>query len=63
MTCDGDEEGTIADPEAAVVAWGQRCREGGWVADDAFSCVVKSQKRKSNKIYKTELTKVRYKIK
>ena len=27
----------------------------------AFSCVVKTQKRWSNKIYKTELTKIRYK--
>ena len=26
----------------------------------SFSCVVKTQKRWSNKIYKTELTKTRY---
>ena len=29
--------------------------------DVSFSCVVKSQRRWSNKIYKTELTKIRYK--
>ena len=28
-------------------------------ADGAFSCIVKSQKRRSNKIYKTKLTKIR----
>ena len=28
--------------------------------DVSFSCVIKSQKRWSNKIYKTELTKIRY---
>ena len=28
--------------------------------DRLFSCVVKTQKRWSNKIYKTELTKIRY---
>ena len=30
------------------------------VIDDAFSCVVKSQKCRSNKISKTELKKTRY---
>ena len=30
------------------------------VSDMSFSCVVKSQRRWSNKIYKTELTKIRY---
>ena len=30
--------------------------------DGSFSCVVKTQKRWSNKIYKTKLTKIRYKI-
>ena len=34
-----------------------------YVTDEAFLCVVKTQKRKSKKIYKTELTKIRYKIK
>ena len=29
----------------------------------AFLCVVQTQKPRSNKIYKTELTKIRYKIK
>ena len=29
--------------------------------DVSFLCVVKSQRRWSNKIYKTELTKIRYK--
>ena len=29
-------------------------------ADVSFSCVVKTQRRWSNKIYKTELTKTRY---
>ena len=29
--------------------------------DGSFSCVVKTQKRWSNKIYKIELTKIRYK--
>ena len=29
--------------------------------DGSFSCVIKTQKRWSNKIYKTELTKIRYK--
>ena len=28
--------------------------------DGSFSCVVKTQRRRSNKIYKTELTKTRY---
>ena len=28
--------------------------------DGSFSCVVKTQKYRSNKIYKTELTKIRY---
>ena len=28
--------------------------------DGSFSCVVKTQRRWSNKIYKTELTKIRY---
>ena len=28
--------------------------------DVSFSCVVKTQRRRSNKIYKTELTKTRY---
>ena len=37
--------------------------EGSVGNDDEFSCVVKSQKRRSNKIYKTELTEIRYKIK
>ena len=32
-----------------------------WYADVSFSCVVKTQKCWSNKIYKTELTKIRYK--
>ena len=31
--------------------------------DEAFLCVIKAQEPKSNKIYKTELTKIRYKIK
>ena len=31
------------------------------VVDRSFSCVVKSQRRWSKKIYKTELTKIRYK--
>ena len=30
-------------------------------ADVSFSCIIKSQKCRSNKIYKTELTKIRYK--
>ena len=40
-------------------------REGGgkamdWCVDVSFSCIVKTQRRWSNKIYKTELTKIRY---
>ena len=31
------------------------------MTDGSFSCVVKTQKRWSNKIYKTKLTKIRYK--
>ena len=31
--------------------------------DVAFLCVVKTQQRGSKKIYKTELTKIRYKVK
>ena len=31
-----------------------------WYTDESFSCVVKTQRRWSNKIYKTELTKTRY---
>ena len=38
---------------------GIRC----WEGDVAFLCIVKTQKCKSNKIYKTELTKIRNKIK
>ena len=35
--------------------------EGGrTLSDVSFSCVVKSQRRWSNKIYKTKLTKIRY---
>ena len=30
-------------------------------SDESFLCVVKTQRRWSNKIYKTELTKTRYK--
>ena len=30
------------------------------MTDMSFSCVVKTQRRWSNKIYKTELTKTRY---
>ena len=30
------------------------------LGDGSFSCVVKTQKCRSNKIYKTELTKIRY---
>ena len=30
------------------------------ISNESFSCVVKSQRRWSNKIYKTELTKTRY---
>ena len=38
------------------------CRPIGlkWVFDGSFSCVVKTQKRFSNKIYKTKITKIRY---
>ena len=31
-----------------------------WALDVSFSCVVKTRRRWSNKIYKTELTKTRY---
>ena len=31
-----------------------------WCTNVSFSCVVKTQRRWSNKIYKTELTKTRY---
>ena len=34
-----------------------------WYMKKNFSAVIKHTKRKSNKIYKTELTKIRYKIK
>ena len=45
-------------------ALGVGSREMGQVVVDvSFSCVVKTQKCWSNKIYKTELTKIRYKIK
>ena len=30
------------------------------ISDVSFSCVIKSQRRWSNKIYKTEFTKTRY---
>ena len=33
------------------------------VIDGSFSCVVKTQKRRSKKFIKTELTEIRYKIK
>ena len=35
--------------------------KGERVPDGSFLCVVKTQKHWSNKIYKTELTKIRYK--
>ena len=31
-----------------------------WTSDVSFSCVVKTQRRWSNKIYKTELTNTTY---
>ena len=37
------------------------CRGGGGEGDGSFLRVVKSQRRWSNKIYKTKLTKIRYK--
>ena len=37
------------------------CGRSKKVTDVAFSCVVKTQRRRSKKIYKTELTKIRYK--
>ena len=37
-----------------------RCFKLKHVDDVSFSCVVKTQRRCSNKIYKTELTKARY---
>ena len=33
---------------------------GNVLTDVSFSCIVKTQRRWSNKIYKTELTKIRY---
>ena len=39
---------------------GEKFGTRGIVADVSFSCVVKTQRRWSNKIYKTELTKTRY---
>ena len=48
---------------------GSQCSDGdviwarGGGGDGAFSCIVKTQQRRSNKIYKTKLTKIRYKIK
>ena len=36
------------------------CLECGVVGDVSISCVVKTQRRWSNKTYKTELTKTRY---
>ena len=44
-------QGHVAEPRGPTRAW--RC-------DVSFSCVVKSQRRWSNKIYKTKLTKTRY---
>ena len=38
----------------------QETQENGLIIDVSFLCVVKTQKRWSNKIYKTELTKTRY---
>ena len=35
-------------------------RRDKWSADVSFSCVVKTQRRWSNKIYKTKLTKIKY---
>ena len=40
------------------IGWWFNLRGGG--GDVSFSCVVKTQRRWSNKIYKTELTKTRY---
>ena len=41
--------------------WGRsRSRGKGWGTDVSFSCVVKTQRQWSKKIYKTELTKTRY---
>ena len=47
-------------PHAWVAGAGDTPRWRWWVADVSFSCVVKTQRRWSNKIYKTELTKTRY---
>ena len=41
--------------------WHARPSDKATRTDVSFSCVVKSQRRRSNKIYKTELTKIRYK--
>ena len=37
-----------------------KCMCALWHSDVSFLCVVKTQRRWSNKIYKTELTKTRY---
>ena len=50
-------------PESSTRRHGERRSRSIVVIDEALSCVVKTQKCKSNKIYKTELTKIRYKIK
>ena len=52
---DGTTIVVLVRPPSAV-----RWRSGKWVVDVSFLCVVKTQIRWSNKIYKTELTKTRY---
>ena len=51
-----------ADVARGTSAWMRRGTEATWqeATDVSFSCVVKTQRRWLNKIYKTELTKTRH---
>ena len=51
--------GVVITTEAEYRALADRASEAQWV-DVSFLCVVNTQRRWSNKIYKTELTQTRY---
>ena len=68
-----DEAGGVGSSESGLSATRITCRQGKeredeeenereapCVTDVSFSCVVKTQRRGSKKIYKTKLTKTRY---
>ena len=57
------KEGRGRSPTAAAATTNATPCPGHEDTDEAFLCVVKTQQSRSKKIYKTEITKIRYKIK